>query len=322
MAKLTIPTLKALVVAQIDADLQAQDAPFDPSAENITGLLIKIGKQITQDSTFVDRLPELEGDELAFGTTIEEYFTDLVLPVNYDPDGATNMAPKRLTFEDVVYSYELPRKTIPVTVDDNKMEKALLGQGEFSTLVAQITKRLNDSLQVYKYFIKKQLLGNFISKVPATANPKITVIAKPTDTTTGEAWIKAVKKQVTRLGTFLTEDANLKNVLATSPTLELYVLPEILEVIDVDVLAGAFNSSKVEIPVSIKQLEDFGTLTANENTYALLIDPRGVKLHGHRFSATSDRNGQGEFTTYYNHYTPIGYISKYTNIHLFTTALD
>ena len=114
----------------------------------------------------------------------------------------------------------------------------------------------------------------------------------------------------------------MKNVLATSPTLELYVLPEILEVIDVDVLAGAFNSSKVEIPVSIKQLEDFGTLTANENTYALLIDPRGVKLHGHRFSATSDRNGQGEFTTYYNHYTPIGYISKYTNIHLFTTALD
>ena len=109
MAKLTIPTLKALVVAQIDADLQAQDAPFDPSAETITGLLIKIGKQITQDSTFVDRLPELEGDELAFGTTIEEYFTDLVLPVNYDP-AATNMAPKRLTFEDVVYSYELPRK--------------------------------------------------------------------------------------------------------------------------------------------------------------------------------------------------------------------
>src|SRR5690554_3754055 len=296
MAKLTIPTLKSLVVAQIDADLQAQDAPFDPSAETITGLLIKIGKQITQDSTFVDRLPELEGDELAFGTTIEEYFTDLVLPVNYDPDGSTNMAPKRLTFEEVVYSYELPRKTIPVTVDDNKMEKALLGQGEFSTLVAQITKRLNDSLQVYKYFIKKQLLGNFISKVPTTANPKITVIAKPTDTATGEAWIKAVKKQVTRLGTFLTEDANLNNVLATAPTLQLYVLPEILEVIDVDVLAGAFNSSKVEIPVSIKQLEDFGTLAANENTYALLIDPRGVKLHGHRFSATSDRNGQGEFT--------------------------
>ena len=32
-------------------------------------------------------------------------------------------------------------KTIPVTVDDNKMEKALLGQDEFSTLVSQITKR-------------------------------------------------------------------------------------------------------------------------------------------------------------------------------------
>ena len=52
------------------------------------------------DSQFSDRLSELEGEELPYGTSIEEYFINLAPAKDHDPDGATDLAPERPDFED------------------------------------------------------------------------------------------------------------------------------------------------------------------------------------------------------------------------------
>lgn len=325
MAKLTISALAALVAAQVDADKIGVDLPNTPDINTFTKMVEKIGKQLMLDSDFSDRFPELDGEELPFGTTIEEYFVNMVLPVAFDPDGTSALAPKRLSLEDAAYSFALDRKTIPATIDDAKYESSMLGLSQFSSLVAQITKQFHDSKLVYKQKLKQQLIGRFIEKIPANSasTTMITDLAIPTDTASGEAFVKQVKKQVTELSLFDTETNNLGGVVARSPELVLYIKSSaILPVLDVDVLAGAFNSNKVEIPVTVKQVENFGELDANENTWAILMDPRGVRLHGHRDDYTSEYNAVGQFTTLYNHYTPIGFISKFTNVHIWRTGPD
>ena len=323
MAKLTLANLTTLINNYIvDGKIIIDEATYDITRESLSNLVVKIGKQLMNDSQFSDRLPELEGEELPYGTTIEEYFINLAPAKDHDPDGATDLAPERPDFEDNFYTEQLARKTFKTTLDDNKYEKAMLGEGDVAALTAVILKRLWDSFNIHKYQMKKQLLGRFIDKVPANgANATMkTVLAKPINATTGEAFVKSVKEVKTQLTDFVTETNNLNGVIATSPEVTLYIKgSDILPVIDTDVLAGAFNVGRAEIPVNIKVLEDFGELTTNTKAWAILIDPRGAALHPHRFNATSKHNAEGEFTNYYLHYTGIAYLSPFTNIHIWET---
>lgn len=317
MAKPTLSDLATIVAAEIDETLVGVDGPFEPTENEITAMVNKIGKQLMLGSNFEDRLPELEGELLPYGATIEEYFIDLILPNNFDNDGANALAPARPSFEDIVYSYPLAKKTFKTTVDYGKIEQGMLGESEFSTLVARITKQLYDSLAIYKYALKRQLLGSAIDRLPTTVTPKNVVkLAIPTTTATAEAFAKSVKDKVEYM-THIHDDMAIESGVVTRSDLAdlvLYVSEGILSVLDVDLEAGAFNVGKVQVPVTIKALEDFGTLTAHTDTYAVLVDTRGVKLHTHRESATSQPNGEGEFMNYFLHHQPTGFISKYTNI--------
>lgn len=320
MAKLTLSQLQTIVSGVIDEDLIGVDTPFVPTYDAITGLVIKIGKQLMLDSNFEDRLPELDGETLPFGSTIEEWFTDLVLPVAYDADGSTNMAPKRPTFEEVVYSYALAKKQFPTTVDDAKLEQGFLGQEQFAALVASITKALYDSLAIYKYALKRQLIGEMINRVPAASasNKRVVVLAQPADTATAEAFAKSVKTKV-EYATHIHDDLTLTDSVVSRSdisNLTLYVLEGLQSILDIDLEAGTFNVGKVQIPVTIKSLEDFGSISGavHPNAYAVLVDTRGLRVHTVKETASKDYNGQGEFTNFYLNYQPTGFISKYTNI--------
>ena len=317
MAKLTLNDLQTIVTAVIDDTKIAVDSPFIPTYDAITGLVNKIGKQLMLSSNFEDRLPELDGEALPFGGTIEEYFTDLVLPVAFDDDGANALAPYRPTFEEVVYSYPLLKKQFPTTVDDGKMENYLLGQEEFSALIATITKSLYDSLAIYKYALKRQLLGLMADKLPTLGTPpNVVPLALPSDTATAEAFAKSVKNKFEYMTNIHDDMTITSGVVARSnpEDLVLYVLEGIKSILDVDLEAGAFNVGKVQIPVQVKSIETFGTLTNHPDTYAILVDSRGIRVHPKRETVSTQYNGKGEFTNYFLNYEPVGYISKYVNI--------
>lgn len=334
MAKLTLANLANLVKTVIDQEIIAMSkTDFDLTVDRntISSLTVKIGKQIMNDSSFTDRLAEFEAEELPFGTTIEEYFIHMILPETYDKDGATTLAPRRPEFADPFYSKELPRKTLPTTVDDSKYENAMLGPTEMSGLVATILKRLNDAFNLYKYGLKRELIGEMIRRVPnnvAGTSTMITEMNIPTTTAEGEAWIKDVKVHITENSKFVTSTNNLAGVPAVAPSLVLLVKGSLLiPEIDVGTLAGAFNIGKVEIPVRVIEVEDFGDLenaleddgttpSKNKDAWAILLDPRGIAVHSHNVTSTHQYNAQGEFTNYYIHYTPIGYLSHFTNVHI------
>lgn len=323
MAKLTLSGLQSFVASYVLAAKQA--AAWSATTANTIGLLDKVGKIITIDGEFNDKLPEFNGDDLPLGKTIEEYFIDLTLPEAFDNTGANALAPARPSVESVSYSYTLGRKKIKTTETYDDVERASLTAEGASNIISKIMERLYNSQTLYEYQCKKQLLGNMITKAYAATNAAtlITSIAMPSDSTTGEAFLKRVKGDIEN-ASFSTEGNNLGNYLiGKAPKVNLYFQKGVMPSLEVDTFAGAFHREDLALPVDIKVLDDFGTIKnasnvdVSSNVYAVLLDIRGIKLHTGYRAVRSQENGDGDFINFFYHSEFTGFISKSTYIHVY-----
>lgn len=159
MPKLSLEELQTVVSALVNPTKISQDAPFVPSTANSAGLLDKIGKMIFLDGLFADKLPEMDGEMLPLGKSIEEWYADLILPTNEDPTGAGALSPSDPTYRPVAYSYPLTAQKFKDTKRFNDLERACDTMGDYENLIMSILKRLYDSQAVYKYEAKKELLS-------------------------------------------------------------------------------------------------------------------------------------------------------------------
>ncbi len=330
MAKMTINDLQAFVEAYVDSAKQA-GAWNDGSFDNFAGLLDKIGKQITLDGLFNDKLPELNGDELPLGKTIEEYFIDLTLPEaftgNNAVEGAKDIVPQLPTVEDVVYSYTLGRKKIKTTMPYGNFERGMLSAEGVGQMSAKIMERLQNSQDLYKYAIKKQLIGNMIDKaISANCAEKL---AKPVDTDSSEAFIKAVK-ECAEAASFAHEGDSLSGALiGATPDLVLFIKKGVMPTVEVDALAGAFHQENLALPVRIKVVDDFGVIDASaanadefNASWAVLVDERAIKLHSGYEATRTSENADGDFVNFVRHSEYTGFISKYCYVHVFHDEVE
>ena len=314
MAKMTINGLVALAKSYVAAAKQA--GTWNATTDNLYTAVDKIGKMIMLDGQFIDKLPELDGDALPLGKTIEEYFIDLTLPeayTNITTEGAKNEVPALPSVEACAYNYTLGREKIKTTVPYDNVERAALNQNDAANMIAKILERLGNSYEMFKFQAKKQLLGNAADK--AVAANLVTTIAVPTDTTTGEAFIKAIKEEV-EAASFAHEGGLNGALIGAAPELVLYIKKGVMPSIEVDTMAGAFNEARLAIPARVKVVDDFGTMT-NTNVFALLVDPRGIKLHRGYHAIRTATNADGDFVNYVDHSEHTGFISKNVYIKAF-----
>lgn len=314
MAKMTISGLQTLAQKYVAAAKQA--GTWTNSANNLYKAVDKIGKMVMIDGQFIDKLPELDGDELPLGKTIEEYFIDLTLPEAYSDittEAGKDKAPALPTVENCSYSYSLGREKIKTTVPYDNVERAARSVEDASNMITKILERLGNSYEMFKFAAKKQLLGNAADK--AVTAKLVTTIAKPIDTATSEAFIKQIKQDV-ESASFPNEGGLNGSLIGAAPELVLYVKKGVMPIVEVDALAGAFNEGRLAIPAKIKVVDDFGTMT-NTSVYAILVDPRGIKLHRDYHAIRQSENADGDFINYVDHSEHTGFISKNTFIRVY-----
>ena len=307
MAKLTINGLQTLAQTYVAAAKQA--GAWNASTDNMYGAIDKIGKMVMLDGLFIDKLPELDGEELPLGKTIEEYFIDLTLPEAYSnitAEGAKDVVPALPTVEQCAYSYSLGREKIKTTVPYDNVERAANTVGDASNMIAKVLERLGNSYEMFKFASKKQLIGNAADK--AVTAGLVTTIAIPTNTATGEAFIKQVKEDV-ETASFPNEGGLNKSLIGSAPSLMLYVKKGVMPSLEVDTLAGAFNEGRLAIPAQVKVVDDFGIMT-DTKVWAVLVDPRGIKLHRDYHAIRQSENADGDFINYVDHSEHTGFISK------------
>ena len=314
---LTIQTLKNAAAAYVDATKQLQKT-FVPTVDDFTKTVCKIGDMTTLYLPHVDKLPELSGDNLPFGETIEEFMVNDFLPSDFVyEDGAPKKNAKRATFEEAVYSYPMKEQLWELGVPRDQFRRVSLGERSFGDLIASTLSTLDSSANAWNYAAKRQLLGNAATeaaKIPALVDS----IAKPHDTATGEAFIKAVKACI-EVASDMNNGNLAQHTAAAAPSLTLYIMQGVMPSIEVDTMAGAFNEAKLAIPATVKTVLDFGT-ASDSGVYAILVDSRAIKLHDDILTVTNDYEGRMDQDNFYRHQKQTGFISKYGYIHVFKNA--
>ena len=315
MADFTIAALETAAKNYVDATKQLQGT-FTPTVDDFTKTVCKIGEMKTLYLPHIDKLPEMNGDNLPFGETIEEFMVNDFLPETFTyTDGAPKKNAKRATFDQAVYSYALPEQLWELGVPRSQFQRVSLGQRSFTDLVSSTLMTLDSSANAWNYAAKRRLLGN-AAKAAVTAglvSPK----AIPSDTATGEQFIKEVKACVEIASDM--NDSNLaKHTAAAAPSLTLYIKQGVIPSLEVDTMAGAFNEAKLAIPAKVKTVLDFGEIGEEDNgIYAILVDDRGIKLHDDILTVSSDYDGRMNQDNFYRHQKQTGFISKYAYIHVF-----
>ena len=82
MADFTIAELSKAAKAYVDATKQLQGT-FTPTVDDFTKTVCKIGEMTTLYLPQVDKLPEMNGNNLPFGETIEEFMVNDFLPETF-----------------------------------------------------------------------------------------------------------------------------------------------------------------------------------------------------------------------------------------------
>lgn len=323
MSKMTIAALQSAMATYVAAAKQA--GAWNKSNDNLIKAIDKIGKTVQINGVYADKLPELEGDELPLGKTIEEYFIDLTLPETYSDittEGAKDDQPALPAVEDVCYNYTLGRQKVKTTVPFDNLERAFNTSEGAAAAITDISAKLQNSVDMTKYQMKKQLLGNIASKalaVKASVPDVYKAMPVPVDTETSEAFITAIK-QAAEDASFAHQGGLGNRLIGAASELKLYVKKGVMPIVEVEALAGAFNSDMLALPASVTVVDDFGTITggtSGKQVYAILIDPRGVKLHEGYNASRYKENADGDFVNYVRHFEETGFISKSTFVRVF-----
>ena len=362
MAKLSLAELKSAVASYVGSNKVAY-ASFTETRNNIVGLLDKIGKIVQLDTSFFDKLAELDGEELSYGKTIEEWYQDLIMAVDYnqDADGSRALKFYSPTYRPVCYNVSLGKKMIATSIPNNNIERAVHNEGQFVDIISTMTKRLSDSKALWKYDCKRELLGKLCDMAVgaysgATAYVDATTditegtfykqgspakygvcvkakthavgdtwagliaggyiilidfvkeVAVPEDTSTGEAFIKALKEKVEQAQDVSEGNSLNGNTIGAEEGLALYVKQGVMPSLEVDTMAGAFHLEKLNTGVEAKVIKDFGSTSSK--AYAILMDRRAVRLHVDYEAVRENFNGAGDFLNLFSHIELTGFVSR------------
>ena len=185
MGKLSIAQLKAVVATYCSGNEISVES-FVETRNNAVGLLDTLGKIYTNWQNYQDKLGLFDGEDLSFGKTIEEWAQDLILVENFDASGSTTLAPHESTYRPVSFSYTLGKKTIPQTIRNNDIERAVHNIAQFEDIITGKTKAMYDSETLFKYALKRQALGVLLTRcnyAMTSSNADVTLATEGTSIT-------------------------------------------------------------------------------------------------------------------------------------------
>ena len=197
------------------------------------------------------------------------------------------------------------------------------------TELATSTKYV-EGTQLYKQVDGVNHFGIVVKEIPATNTDGwvalvgagkiieynlLTELAKPVDTSTGEAFIKALKGCLEQCNDISEGNSLNGNTLGAIEGVTLFVRQNILPSLDVDTMAGAFNLDKIALPSMVIVLRDFGS--ASSDVYAVLMDSRAMRLHNTYRATRENMNGDGDFLNIFEHTEDTAWISRNAYIHVF-----
>lgn len=153
----------------------------------------------------------------------------------------------------------------------------------------------------------------------------VKVVAKPTDTSTGENFLLEVKKDLEIAADVSSGHSLNGNTVGAVKDLLLITRQGIKPVLDVKVNAGAFHPEDLALGAAVKPIIDFGadSITVGgaaidiSKVYAVMIDRRALRLHPTYQAVRLQENAVGDFVKYIKHQDNTAFESQYAFIRVY-----
>lgn len=299
----------------------------------LTALVNRIGMTIITSKMWDNPWSVFKKGRLEFGETVEEIFVNLAKPHSFDP----------ATAEKEVYKREIPdvraafhsmdfQKFYKVTISNDQLRQSFLSWNGITELIAKIVDSLYtgmryDEYVTMKYMICREMLnGGFYNEETAALTKD-----------TASDVMTSVRGLVGQLD-FMSSKYNRSGVMTHTPREDLYVIISAANraLIDVDVLAVAFNMDKTDFlghlievdsfdehdELRLTELfgddENFKVFTDTEKTalgavIAAMVDKDWWMVFDVFDTFTQNYNGQGLYWQYFYHVWRIFSASPFAN---------
>lgn len=289
--------------------------------EFISSLVNRIAKVIVTSKLYTNPWAMFKKGVIELGETVEDIFVNIAKPFQFDPEVAETEVFKREIPDIHAAFYTMNyQKFYKTTVSNDQLRTAFLSWDGITDLIAKIVESMYtganyDEFQVTKYMLARWLLDGKIAGIETKAvteqNMKSVV-----------STIKAASNSLE----FMTDKYNVAGVLTHALKEDQYIIlnSKFDAVMDVEVLASAFNMDKAQFMGQRVLVDGFGDidnkrlaiLFANDSTYvaltaeelellntipAVLVDKDFFMIFDNMLQMTENYNGQGIYWNYFYH---------------------
>ena len=310
-----------------------------PTLQNefLSALVNRIGMVLITSKMYTNPWTVFKRGYLEFGETIEEIFVNIAKPFQYDPATAENKVFQR-EIPDVRAAFHTLnyQKFYKATIQNEQLRQAFLSWSGITDLIAKIvdamyTGAAYDEFQTMKYLLARHILNGQLYPTEISNVTSANMKAIVSD-------IKAVSNKLT----FMNDKYNLAGVATHTEKNEQYIIvnSSFDAVMDVEVLAAAFNMSKADFIGHRVLIDGFGDLDttrldalfANDPNYtsltseeitalnaipAVLLDANYFMIFDNLSNFTEQYNGEGLYWNYWYHVWKTFSVSPFANCTVF-----
>lgn len=279
----------------------------------INALMNRIALVLVTSKTFHNPLNMFKRGTLAYGETVEEIFINIARAHQFDQEIAEKEVYKREIPDVQSAFHRLNTKNFyKVTISNEELRTAFLSDYGLSDLIGRIVESLYNGAQVDEFIQMKHIITDAYEKnmlypvnVPALSENSAKSIVRT---------IKGISNSLLYPSTAY----NSMGVVNHTPREDqvLIITAEADAYFDVDVLASAFNMSKVEFIGRRVVVDSLG----NPNIIAALVDKDFFMVFNNFEGFTENYNGQGLYWNYFYHVWRTYSRSPFANAVVFTTA--
>lgn len=248
-----------------------------PALQNefLSALVNRIGRVVLTSKLYANPLANFKKGLLEFGETVEEIFVNIAKPYQYDPAVAENTVFKR-EIADVRSAFHIMnyQKFYKATIQNEQLRQAFLSWDGITSLISKIVEAMYtganyDEFQVTKYLLAKHILNGNIAGVEI-----------PSISATNMKPIVSTVKEASNKITFLRPEFNRAGVMNSSDKDRQYIImsTEFDAIMDVEVLASAFNMEKAEFVGHRVLIDGFGEIDRDRLDILFVDDPNYVPL--------------------------------------------
>lgn len=314
-----------------------------PNLQNefVSALINRIGRVIINSKMYSNPWSRFKKGYLEFGETVEEIFVEIAKPFQYDP----------ATAESEIFKREKPdyrsafhvmnyQKFYKVTISQAQLKTAFLSYAGMNDLISKTIETLYtaanyDEFLTMKYLLARHILDGHFAPV---------TIADWTTAANMKSVISVIKSTSNQLE-FMNTKYNVAGVHQHTPKREQYLIlnASFDAVMDVEVLASAFNMSKAEFMGNRVLIDGFdkldmdrlGELFKDDPTFVeftdaqlatlaavpcVLVDRDYFMIFDNLNEFTEQRNGEGLYWNYWYHQWKTFSVSPFSNAVIFTST--